>query len=126
MGFIEKLERDPARFLPDLSDQNEDEVVAIDLNKPMNEILAALSQHPVETRLALSGPLIVARDIAHAKLLERLESEGNLPDYFKEHPVYYARDQQKRAGRFAVRLIWANHGGKDGFICPHISSRGWI
>ena len=88
--FIEKLERDPAKFLPDLSDQEEDEVVAIDLNKPMSEILATLSQYPVETRLALSGPLIVARDIAHAKLLERLESEGNLPNYFKDHPVYYA------------------------------------
>ena len=88
--FIEKLERDPAKFLPDLSDQPEDDVVAIDLNKPMNEILQSLSAHPVETRLALSGPLIVARDIAHAKLLERLNSEGKLPDYFKDHPVYYA------------------------------------
>ena len=88
--FIEKLERDPAKFLPDLSDQPEDDVVAIDLNKPMNEILESLSAHPVETRLALSGPLIVARDIAHAKLLERLNSEGKLPDYFKDHPVYYA------------------------------------
>ena len=88
--FIEKLERDPAKFLPNLSYQDKDEVVAIDLNKPMKEILATLSQHPIETRLALSGPLIVARDIAHAKLLERLESEGNLPNYFKDHPVYYA------------------------------------
>ena len=88
--FIEKLERDPAKFLPDLSDQEEDEVVSIDLNKPMSEILETLSQHPVETRLALSGPLIVARDIAHAKLLERLEGEGDLPDYFRDHPIYYA------------------------------------
>ena len=88
--FIEKLERDPAKFLPDLSDQPEEEVVAIDLNRPMSEILASLSKHPVETRLALTGPLIVARDIAHAKLLERLESEGKLPEYFKNHPVYYA------------------------------------
>jgi len=88
--FIEKLERDPAKFLPNLSDKEEDDVVAIDLNKPMNEILATLSRHPIATRLALSGPLIVARDIAHAKLLERLETEGNLPDYFKDHPVYYA------------------------------------
>ena len=88
--FIERLERDPARFLPGISDKEEDDVVAIDLNKPMNEILATLSQYPIETRLALSGPLIVARDIAHAKLLERLEDEDKLPDYFKEHPVYYA------------------------------------
>ena len=88
--FIEKLERDPAKFLPNLSDKEEDDVVAIDLNKPMKGILATLSQYPIETRLALSGPLIVARDIAHANLLERLETEGSLPDYFKDHPVYYA------------------------------------
>ena len=87
--FVEKLERDPARFLPDAA---EDDIpaVAIDLNRPMAEILATLSQHPVETRLSLTGPLIVARDIAHAKLLERLDAEGSLPDYFKNHPVYYA------------------------------------
>ena len=88
--FIEKLERDPAKFLPSLSDKEEDDAVAVDLNKPMSEILATLSQYPIETRLALSGPLIVARDIAHAKLLERLVAGGNLPDYFKNHPVYYA------------------------------------
>ena len=88
--FIEKLERDPSKFLPELLDDDNSDVVAIDLNKPMTEILATLSQHPVETRLALSGPLIVARDIAHAKLLEELESKGKLPDYFKNHPVYYA------------------------------------
>ena len=90
--FIEKLERDPERFLPDIGAKSadDDKPVAIDLNKPMAEILATLSQHPVETRLALTGPLIVARDIAHAKLLERLNDEGKLPDYFKDHPVYYA------------------------------------
>ena len=87
--FVEKLERDPARFLPDAA-EDDMPAVAIDLNRPMAEILATLSQHPVETRLSLSGPLIVARDIAHAKLLERLEAEGSLPDYFKDHPVYYA------------------------------------
>ena len=87
--FIEKLERDPARFLPDAA-EDDMPAVAIDLNRPMAEILATLSQHPVETRLSLTGPLIVARDIAHAKLLERLEADGSLPDYFKDHPVYYA------------------------------------
>jgi fumarate hydratase class I len=78
--------------LPDIGAESadDDKPVAIDLNKPMAEILATLSQHPVETRLALTGPLIVARDIAHAKLLERLNDEGKLPDYFKDHPVYYA------------------------------------
>lgn len=87
--FVEKLERDPARFLPDAA-EDDMPAVAIDLNRPMAEILATLSQHPVETRLSLTGPLIVARDIAHAKLLERLEADGSLPDYFKDHPVYYA------------------------------------
>ena len=87
--FVERLERDPARFLPDAT-EDDMPAVAIDLNRPMAEILATLSQHPVETRLSLTGPLIVARDIAHAKLLERLEADGSLPDYFKDHPVYYA------------------------------------
>jgi len=87
--FVERLERDPARFLPDTAEEDMP-AVPIDLNRPMAEILATLTRHPVETRLSLTGPLIVARDIAHAKLLERLQSEGSLPDYFKNHPVYYA------------------------------------
>jgi fumarate hydratase class I len=96
--FIEKLERDPAKFLPDVGNDDTDDVVAVDLNQPMPEILKTLSQYPVETRLALTGPLIVARDIAHAKLLERLESEGKLPDYFLNHPVYYAGPAKTPAG----------------------------
>ncbi|MEX0502126.1 fumarate hydratase [Alphaproteobacteria bacterium LSUCC0719] len=88
--FVEKLERDPARYLPDIDTSDEIPAVPIDLNRPMPEILETLSQHPVATRLALTGPLIVARDIAHAKLLERLQAEGDLPDWFKNHPVYYA------------------------------------
>ena len=88
--FVEKLERDPARYLPDVDTSDEIPAVSIDLNRPMSEILETLSQHPVATRLALTGPLIVARDIAHAKLLERLQAEGDLPDWFKDHPVYYA------------------------------------
>ena len=88
--FVEKLERDPARFLPAAGADDDMPAVPIDLTRPMEEIRQTLSQHPVATRLALTGPLIVARDIAHAKLLERLNSEGSLPDYFKNHPVYYA------------------------------------
>ena len=114
--FIEKLERDPAKFLPDLSDQEEDEVVAIDLNKPMNEILATLSQHPIETRLALSGPLIVARDIAHAKLLERLENEGSLPDYFKDHPVYYAGPAKTPEGLASGSFGPTTAGRMDSYV----------
>ena len=88
--FVEKLERDPREFLPSVKTEMDDDVVAIDLNQPMAEIRAALSQHPVATRVSLTGPIIVARDIAHAKLLERLQAEGDLPDYFKNHPIYYA------------------------------------
>ena len=92
--FIEALDTDPGRFLPDPTAAelhgNADEAVKIDLNRPMREILSELSKYPIKTRLSLSGPVIVARDIAHAKLRERLEKEGDLPQYFKDHPVYYA------------------------------------
>jgi fumarate hydratase class I len=106
--FIEQLETDPARFLPDhtheglgeLGDHAEDAVgvssisknvvVKIDLNQPMDDILAELSRHPVKTRLSLTGPLVVARDIAHAKIKERLDAGEEMPQYLKDHPVYYA------------------------------------
>ena len=114
--FIETLERDPAKFLPDLSDQPEDDVVAIDLNKPMREILASLSAHPVETRLALTGPLIVARDIAHAQLLERLESEGKLPDYFKDHPIYYAGPAKTPEGMASGSFGPTTAGRMDSYV----------
>ena len=89
--FLERLETDPARFLPDEADLAlPGEAVAIDLNRPMNEILATLSKYPVSTRLSLTGPMIVARDIAHARLKERLDAGEDLPQYFKDHIVYYA------------------------------------
>ncbi len=103
--FIEQLETDPARFLPDagavdLGDHEEDAVgvssisrnvvVKIDLTQPMDDILAELSKHPVKTRLSLTGPLVVARDIAHAKIKERLDAGEEMPQYLKDHPVYYA------------------------------------
>jgi fumarate hydratase class I len=89
--FIEQLERDPARYLPDVAaDELTDEVVHIDLTRPMAEIRATLSQLPVKTRLSLTGPLVVARDIAHAKIKERLDAGEPMPDYLRDHPVYYA------------------------------------
>ncbi|GAB3082137.1 fumarate hydratase [Intrasporangium mesophilum] len=103
--FIEQLETDPARFLPDagavdLGDHEEDAVgvssisrnvvVKVDLTQPMDDILAELSKHPVKTRLSLTGPLVVARDIAHAKIKERLDAGEEMPQYLKDHPVYYA------------------------------------
>ncbi len=89
--FIEQLEADPGRYIPAAYRTiKNDTSVRIDLNHPMPEILAELSRHPVTTKLSLSGTIVVARDIAHAKLKERLDSGAGLPDYFKNHPVYYA------------------------------------
>lgn len=89
--WIEELERNPGRFIPDKYRGKDDRgVVKIDLDRPMKEILAELSKHPVTTRLSLTGTLVVARDIAHAKLKERLDRGEGLPQYFKDHPVYYA------------------------------------
>ncbi|MDN5893890.1 MAG: fumarate hydratase [Nocardioides sp.] len=91
--FLEQIETDPAKFLPEPSDeqlQAVDDVVKIDLTQPMPEILAELARHPVKTRLSLTGPLVVARDIAHAKIKERLDAGEEMPQYLKDHPVYYA------------------------------------
>jgi len=89
--FLEALERNPARFLPEVHHEELSEhVVQIDLNRPMDEIRAELSKHPIKTRILLSGPMIVARDIAHAKLKERLDNGQELPEYFRKYPVYYA------------------------------------
>jgi fumarate hydratase class I len=87
--FLEKLEADPAKYLPVPAVTGETAVV-IDLNKPMKEILATLSRYPVATRLSLNGPIIVARDIAHAKLKEKVDKGEDLPAYFKDHVIYYA------------------------------------
>ena len=89
--YIEKLETEPLKYIPEeLRHRKDTGAVKIDLNRPMKDILAELSRHPVTTRLLLSGPIVVARDIAHAKLKERLDAGQPLPDYFKAHPVYYA------------------------------------
>lgn len=89
--FLEKLEHDPARFLPEVTDEHlSDDVVKVDLNQPMEKILELLKQYPVKTRLSLTGTIIVARDLAHAKIRERIEGGGEMPDYFKNHPIYYA------------------------------------
>jgi fumarate hydratase class I len=89
--FLEELEHDPAQFLPEITDDHLDtDVVQIDLNRPMDEIRAALGALPIKTRVSLTGPVIVARDIAHAKLKERLDAGYGLPQYFKDHCVYYA------------------------------------
>jgi fumarate hydratase, class I len=91
--FLEQLETDPAQYMPEAGvsqDIASGEVVHVDLNRPMDEIRAELSKHPVRTRLSLTGPLVVARDIAHARLKERLDAGEELPSYLRDHPVYYA------------------------------------
>jgi fumarate hydratase, class I len=94
--FLEQLETDPAKFLPEITDQHlggpaaEGGVVSIDLNRPMPEILATLSKYPVKTRVALNGTIVVARDIAHAEIKKRLDRGEPMPEYLKNHPVYYA------------------------------------
>ncbi len=97
--WIEDLERNPGRFIPDRYRRKEEAgVVGIDLRRPMKDILAELSKHPVKTRLALTGTIIVARDIAHAKLKERLDRGEELPQYVKDHPIYYAGPAKTPAG----------------------------
>ncbi len=89
--FLEKLETEPAKYMPEVDESAfEGGVVQIDLSKPMDEILAALSKHPVKTRLSLNGTIIVARDLAHSKIRARLEAGEDMPQYMKDHPVYYA------------------------------------
>jgi fumarate hydratase class I len=89
--YVEAMERDPAKYLPEIDTSKlSGEVVKIDLNRPMDEIRKTLAQYPIKTRVSLTGPMIVARDIAHAKLKERLDRGEGLPDYFKQMGVYYA------------------------------------
>jgi len=97
--FLEQLEFEPLKYIPEaLRHRRDDGAVRLDLNRPMPEILADLSRYPVTTRLLLSGPIVVARDIAHAKLKERLDAGHPLPDYFRAHPVYYAGPAKKPEG----------------------------
>jgi fumarate hydratase class I len=115
--FLEALEANPAKYLPEVADATlGGAVVAIDLNKPMKEILAELTKHPVKTRLKLSGPMIVARDLAHAKLRERLEAGQGLPDYFKNHPVYYAGPAKTPEGYASGSFGPTTAGRMDSFV----------
>jgi fumarate hydratase, class I len=89
--FLEQLETDVGQYLPEVTENDvSSEVIKVDLNKPMKDLRAELSQYPVTSRLSLSGTIVVARDIAHAKLLERIESGEGLPQYVKDHNIYYA------------------------------------
>src|SRR3989475_5681846 len=115
--FLEELERNPAKYLPEVDAATlGGEVVEIDLRRPMREILAQLTQHPIKTRLSLSGPMVVARDLAHAKLRERLEQGQGLPDYFKNHPVYYAGPAKTPTGYASGAFGPTTAGRMDSFV----------
>jgi fumarate hydratase, class I len=115
--FLEQLEHNPAKYLPDVDAAAlGGEVVKIDLTRPMREILAQLSKHPIKTRLSLTGPMIVARDLAHAKLRERLERGQGLPDYFKNHPVYYAGPAKTPEGYASGSFGPTTAGRMDSFV----------
>ncbi|MHA7861904.1 fumarate hydratase [Tessaracoccus sp. Y36] len=126
--FIEQLETEPARFMPDHVDEDLDAetdgvtgtgkgaVVRIDLNRPMTDVLAELSKHPVKTRLSLTGPLIVARDIAHAKIKERLDAGEEMPQYLKDHPVYYAGPAKTPTGMASGSFGPTTAGRMDSYV----------
>ncbi|MCZ7416753.1 MULTISPECIES: fumarate hydratase [unclassified Streptomyces] len=121
--FLEKLERDPARFLPETTGEElagagsaDDDVVRIDLNRPMDEIRAELTRHPVKTRLSLTGPLVVARDIAHARIKERLDAGEEMPRYLRDHAVYYAGPAKTPEGYASGSFGPTTAGRMDAYV----------
>ena len=115
--FLEQLEEHPAQYLPDVDQEKlGGAVVKVDLRRPMKEILAQLSKYPVKTRLSLAGPMIVARDLAHAKLRARLEAGEGLPDYFKNHPIYYAGPAKTPQGYASGSFGPTTAGRMDSYI----------
>ncbi|CAD5115263.1 DgyrCDS4257 [Dimorphilus gyrociliatus] len=115
--FLEQLETNPAKYLPEVEPtQLGGDVVKINLNKPMKEILTELSKYPIKTRLSLSGTLVVARDIAHAKLQERLDNGDGLPEYIKNHPVYYAGPAKTPAGYASGSFGPTTAGRMDSYV----------
>jgi fumarate hydratase, class I len=117
--YLEELETDPAQYLPDpasLASEDVDEVVEIDLNRPMSEIRANLTRYPVKTRLSLTGPMVVARDIAHAKIAERLDAGEPMPSYLRDHPVYYAGPAKTPAGYASGSFGPTTAGRMDSYV----------
>jgi fumarate hydratase, class I len=115
--FLEKLEHDPAQFLPEVTEDDlDDAVVRIDLNQPMDAIRAELARHPVKTRLSLSGPMVVARDIAHAKIKERLDAGEEMPAYLRDHCVYYAGPAKTPEGYASGSFGPTTAGRMDAYV----------
>ena len=122
--FLEKLETNPGQYLPELTDADidhkggDDTVVKIDLSKPMDEILATLSKYPIKTRVSMTGTMIVARDIAHAKIRERIEAGEPMPEYMKNHPVYYAGPAKTPEGMASGSFGPTTAGRMDPYVDP--------
>jgi fumarate hydratase class I len=115
--FLEQLEEDPARYLPEVThDDLHDDVVHIDLNRPMDEIRRELTRYPVKTRLSLSGPMVVARDIAHAKIKERLDAGEPMPQYLRDHCVYYAGPAKTPEGYASGSFGPTTAGRMDSYV----------
>ncbi|HCW01492.1 MAG: fumarate hydratase [Acidimicrobiales bacterium] len=115
--FLEQLEEDPARYLPEVTDDDlSTDVVPIDLGQPMDAIRSELSKHPIKTRLALTGTLVVARDIAHAKIAELLDAGQPMPDYLRDHPVYYAGPAKTPEGYASGSFGPTTAGRMDGYV----------
>jgi fumarate hydratase, class I len=123
--FLEQLETDPAKYLPEITDDHlSDQVVHIDLDQPMDAIRASLAELPVKTRVMLSGPMVVARDIAHSKLKERLDSGESLPDYLRNHPVYYAGPAKTPAGYASGSFGPTTAGRMDSYVDEFMAAGG--
>lgn len=115
--FLEELETDPAQYLPDIDESKlGGAVVQVDLNRPMKEVLAQLSEFPIKTRLSLTGTLVVARDIAHAKLKERIDRGEGLPQYIKDHIVYYAGPAKTPEGYASGSFGPTTAGRMDSYV----------
>lgn len=115
--FIEQLETNPAQYMPDVDEEHlGGAVVKIDLAQPMNQILEELSKHPVKTRLSLTGTIIVARDLAHSKIRARLEAGEDMPDYFKNHPIYYAGPAKTPEGMASGSFGPTTAGRMDSYV----------
>jgi len=115
--FLEQLETDPAQYLPDAAgDELDTEVVRVDLSQPMAQVRAELSKYPIRTRLSLTGPLVVARDIAHAKIAERLAAGEPMPDYLRDHAVYYAGPAKTPAGYVSGSFGPTTAGRMDSYV----------
>src|SRR5580692_2958137 len=123
--FLEELETNPSKYLPEIDEKTlGGEVVPIDLSRPMSEIRKTLSQYPIKTRLSLSGTLIVARDIAHAKLKERLDRGEGLPQYVKGHPIYYAGPAKTPEGYASGSFGPTTAGRMDSYLDPFMAAGG--